>query len=318
MTYVLILVTFLAQATFANDGYEIIEEGSTTRAIQQCDPITAINKKNNKRISAERCMYGFGGVGFDENNPPVFYNIGGKEVEEADFLRAFNVQSMSGQDQYKCDGKSGDDLQCLVCNCFFETGADGNTGRNISQEERTMVAKVVTSRVLNPNFANSVCGVVHERSASGRAQFSWIRLWNDNCADGSQNCRNEDPTDPNHKINTVLAPPSPQDNSPRANLIRSCTQAAKDALRERNNYFASYYLTPNAERESTWAQACREKYPMSTNRISASASGNPLSHVFFLACNDNESSLAVRSKAPTRPIPYPVPRPKGLNQQGLQ
>ncbi|MCO5112715.1 MAG: cell wall hydrolase [Bdellovibrionaceae bacterium] len=319
MKWIFVITVLFNYSVFANENEEFIEEGSTTRAIQQCEPIIATSKSNNKRVKAEKCFYGFGGIGFDPNNPPVFYYVGDKEVEEEDFLRNYTEQAQLSPEEankYKCDGKSGDDLQCLICNCYFETGADGNTRKNISHEERVMVAKVVTSRVLNPSFANSVCGVVHERSASGRAQFSWIRLWNDNCADGTQNCKNEDASDPNHKINTVLAPPTQHDNSPKGKLIRSCTQAAKEALRDRKKYFASYYLTPGAEQDSAWAKSCREMYKTLNNRVAAGPSGNSLSHVFYKACSEDELNLADGLQQPSIPFPHPRPRPNPRTQSG--
>lgn len=303
MMRILLVIVVLAVVTNAfAQSEEYIEEGSTTRAIQECEPIIAINKKNNKKIKAEKCFYGFGGIGYDPNNPPVFYYVGDKEVEEDDFLKNYTAEpkkmSAAEESQYKCDGKNGNDMQCLICNCFYETGADGNTGKNISYEERVMVARVVTSRVLNPKFANSVCGVIHERSNNdNRAQFSWIRVWDDNCAEG-KTCDKNNPNDPNHKINAILSPPTEHDSSPKARLIRSCTKAAKEALSKKKEYFASYYLTPAAEQVTSWAKECREMYPTLDNRVAAASSGESLSHVFYRSCSEEERVLAGLTYAP--------------------
>ncbi len=60
---------------------------------------------------------------------------------------------------------SGSDLHCLAEAVYFEARGEGQPGQQA-------VAQVVLNRVRHPAFPKTICGVVHQRTASG-CQFSF-------------------------------------------------------------------------------------------------------------------------------------------------
>lgn len=58
------------------------------------------------------------------------------------------------------------DVMCLAKNIYYEAGAEIYSGK-------LAVAQVVMNRVDHPKFPKTVCGVIHQRTAT-TCQFSWI------------------------------------------------------------------------------------------------------------------------------------------------
>lgn len=287
------------------------EEGSTTRAIEstECDQITA-KAANGQNIRLERCEYGFGGINYNPERPNYAYYQDGKpydgyvrknqdgtySTQQGQDFRSVSDSSLP--DEFKCDGKNGNELQCLVCNCYYES-------RGQNYQEKMMVGRVVLSRVMNPIFENSVCGVVHERRGERDvAQFSWIRRSEDNCL--ADSCNSEDLNDPGYKVNSLLGNKIGHKTELDRQAYGECIVASKEALTKRNDYFASYYYTGA---KPGWARQCEENYKSSSNRISANRSYNGsndrFSHNFYGVCEEREREL---SKILTSPRPRQRPQ----------
>lgn len=314
---------FLLTSTVQAEENPFPEEGSTTRAIEVCEPVQVRHFRNSSRvIQLERCTYGHGGVSFDEASAvPIYYQNGevftGSVRETDGQFRFSDSQELAQQavtsapsdastnlpNTFKCDGANGNELQCLICNCFYET-------RGQNYQEQVLVARVVTSRVMNPRFSNTVCGVVHERnSTTNTAQFSWIRLSEDNCM--SSDCSSDNL---NYKINSSLGVGANYNNSLERDGFNSCHRASLEALEKRGEYFASYYLNKSAvDTTPSWVSACEERFPpaRTVNRIA----NNALAHTFYRICEDNERSLAPHllrpvARPPLRDAAPPSLRPR--------
>lgn len=70
--------------------------------------------------------------------------------------------STSQAEDISCNSRQNPYI-CLLCNCYFET-------RGEPQEGKIAVAKTVLSRKENPDYPDTVCGVVFQPS-----QFSWTK-----------------------------------------------------------------------------------------------------------------------------------------------
>jgi spore germination cell wall hydrolase CwlJ-like protein len=57
-------------------------------------------------------------------------------------------------------------LICMAKNVYYEAGSE-------SYEGKLAVAQVTINRTNNPNFPNTVCGVVYHKT-NGTYQFSWV------------------------------------------------------------------------------------------------------------------------------------------------
>lgn len=315
MTFLLkLILTLNIILTYAQED-EIIDD-NVTRTVEVCEPVQVRHYKDSSRIiQLNRCTYGHGGIYFDEATAPATYYLDdkpftgsvrenngqfsfsdGQELSIIPISPAVVDKSTDLPSTFKCDGSNGNELQCLICNCFYET-------RGQKYEEQVMVARVVLSRVLNPRFSSSVCGVVHERnSQTNVAQFSWIRLSEENCL--SSDCS---ATNLNYKINSTLGVGANYKNNSEQGSFNSCQKASLEALEKRNEYFASYYLNKKSVEEiPSWVSACEEKFPpgRTSNRISSS----DLSHTFYRICEESE-----RNFVPILLRPQPRPTNLGTN-----
>ncbi|WP_251976677.1 cell wall hydrolase [Salinicola avicenniae] len=59
-----------------------------------------------------------------------------------------------------------DAITCLARSIYWET-------KGTATAEQEAVASVITNRVADPHFPDSVCGVIKQGSETGRCQFSW-------------------------------------------------------------------------------------------------------------------------------------------------
>lgn len=286
LSLLLILTGTLSVNVYADPS----EEGSTTRALvsAECEQITA-TRRNGRTVRLEKCEYGFGGIAYDPENPNYAYYQDGKlfdgniqknqngtySVTEGEDFRSVSDSSLP--DEFKCDGKNDNELQCLVCNCYHES-------RGQNYQEKVMVGRVVLSRVLNPIFEDSVCGVVHERRGQRDvAQFSWIRRSEDNCLNSS--CNPDNLNDPGYKVNSLLGSSIGHKTDLDRRAYGECISASKEALTKRNDYFASYYFTGP---KPSWARTCEENYRSRSNRVSS----NQFAHTFYGVCEESEREFS--------------------------
>lgn len=314
MKTLIFLIVLLTEALTCFAQEDFPEDGNVSRAVTsaECEEIVA-KSRNGVSITLEKCEYGQGGIGYDSGNPNYAYYQDGElfnghvqknqdgsyaVTKGDDFL---SIDNSSLPDKFKCDGKNDNELQCLVCSCYHEA-------RGQNYQEKVMVGRVVLSRVMNPIFEDSVCGVVHERRGPREiAQFSWIRRSEDNCLNAS--CNPENLTDAGYKVNSYLGKDTGHKTALDKRSYGECVDASKEALTKRNVYFASYYFTGE---KPSWAFTCEERFRSSSNRVTASE----FAHTFYGVCEESErefsqmlTSRRPRVRPPLRSSPAPVTRP---------
>lgn len=251
---------------------------------KNCSVITAKHIKGKRpTIELERCAIGVGGASYDLEAAPIqHYWLSGKLFSGAVLegstgyvyqtkwdLKNTRVPVAAGlPKKFNCSGVQSSDLQCMVCNCYFEA-----RGQNF--DEQVMVSRAVLSRVLSPAHPKSICGVVHQKN-----QFSWtidikgnrVKKWKKNqrfvMGESSKDLRYSD-----------------------KQSFRSCVASSREALKYDNEFFASYYVSKKIKTPG-WLHICQ--YRSRKNRTKISNKDNKigkrdLAHNFYRVCEPREN-----------------------------
>lgn len=251
---------------------------------KNCSVITAKHLKGKRPVvELERCAIGVGGASYDLEAAPIqHYWLSGKLFSGAVLegptgylyqtkwdLKNTRVPAEAGlPKKFDCSGRQKSDVQCMVCNCFFEA-----RGQNF--DEQVMVNRAVLSRVLSPAHPKSVCGVIHQKN-----QFSWtidikgnrVRKWKKN-----------------QKL--TLGESSKDLKYLDKQAFRSCVASSREAFKYDNEFFASYYVSKKI-RTPGWLHVCQ--YRSRKNKIKISNKNNKigkkdLAHNFYRVCEPREN-----------------------------
>lgn len=86
---------------------------------------------------------------------------------EVDSLKEAAVKEVSFDELSKKERK---EVECLAKNIYYEAGFEPHNGK-------VAVASVTMNRVMTGNYADTICGVVHQKTGS-TYQFSWVGMKN--------------------------------------------------------------------------------------------------------------------------------------------
>lgn len=251
---------------------------------QNCSVITAKHAdETRKPIELERCAIGVGGATYDLEAAPIqHYWFNGKLFSgaiqettegyvyrtEKDIKNTPVKRSKDFPSTFSCTGKNKNNMQCMVCNCFFEV-----RGQNF--DEQVMVHRTVLSRVISPAHPNNVCGVVHQKS-----QFSWtIDMKKYRVRSKKRNQY------------LVLGEKSKDLRSIDKKSFRACAASAQEAVKYDNEFFASYYVSKKIKMPP-WLKKCqyrsRKKIIKITNKDNR-IRRKDLAHNFYRVCERKEN-----------------------------
>lgn len=227
-----------------------ISDSSVTRAASSCEEVTTpegVLKICNLTAGGaygDTTVYLINGHEYDgrvRKNRDGSYTLTPNGSLEEQALRRGVYSGPQLPSQFNCND-NGEEFQCLVCSCFFEA-------RGQSFPERVRIGRTKFSRVLNHNFENNVCGVVHEVMPAGGAAYSWTSKTS---ADRFTTRSGEQ----KRHVDVILGEGSPDLGEVNKRSFRGCVQASSEALQYRNKYFASYYWTKNLEGSPGWITSC--------------------------------------------------------------
>ena len=293
--------------------------GSVTRMAQGCrdvptpEGVLQVCDLTLGGVSGDTRVYLLDGEEYNgrvrENSDGTF-TITPNGALETESLRRGAYSGPTLPPQFDCNN-NGQEFQCLVCSCFFEA-------RGQTYPERVRIGRTKFSRVLNHNFSNNVCGVVHEVMPAGGAAYSWTSQSSD---DRFTTRSGEE----KRHVDVVLGVDSPDLTESHQRAYRGCVQASTEALQYRNQYFASYYWTREIEGQQTWMNNCIENTSgVDGNLISSltTPSGERIdfAHNFRRICEttgnrDERSLLSINQSpyAPYHPTVRPTARPRSLD-----
>ena len=293
-----------------NDGGSVTRMASKCKEVRTPQGVLEVCDLTVGGVAGDSRAYMINGEEFDgrvrENADGTFTVISDEALSEQD-LRRGNYSGPTLPPQFNCRN-NGSEFQCLVCSCFFEA-------RGQTFPERVRVSRTKFSRVLNQNFANDVCSVVHEVMPAGGFAYSWA----DPNTQGHFTTATGEvklPLDVNLGVDSKDLTPQNQKS------FRGCVHAANESLQYRNIYFASYYWTKSIEGTQAWMKTCdRNTKDLSDNVISGfdTNAGNRIeyAHNFRKICEtsghrDERALLGINQSpyAPYRPTVRPKLRPK--------
>jgi len=282
--------------------------GSVTRMVQGCQELTV--KEGTLRIckmtvggaAGDSPIYVLNGIEFDgrvKKNPDGSFTLISTEALSDQPLRRPVYSGETLPSEFSCGSNNKNELQCLVCSCFFEA-------RGSSYPEQVRVARTKHSRVLNPKYPGSVCENVYYKHSGGGAAYSWTTAGKIYETASGKNIRPRD---------VKLGESSTDLASADVSSFRTCAQSSSESLHYRNEYFASYYWTKNLESSGGWIAACKENTDhLSGNLISSVTDSNgkriEFDHNFRRVCESGELDLTHATSSPLV-SPRPQARPRG-------